>query len=249
MWDLTLSQLHPSTSLSSVFIGVLIVGLVLLLQLVVSRPSILSHYPSLHLHRRVQHLLTSLTLLYLSSHLPLHLSLSLLTSSLLLLLLLHLLRLTFPSLNSLYLTHFSTLLRPHELHSLPSAFYLLLSFLTCLSLPLLSSLFHPSLATLSLLYEAIGDPIAGLVGGLVGGRVGGKANGKTWQGSAAMWLTCMLITATAGWSWPVGVIGPLVATVVERWSGKGLFDDNFMVPVITLVVLSALHSAGQLSVK
>ena len=238
-----LSSVSPSTALTSAFV----VALVVVLQYVLSRPSsLLSLHPHLHLQRRLQHVVTGLVLVHLTSRtLPRSTSIPLLSLVLLLLLLLHRLRLAYPSLNSAFIRLTSTLLRPHEHSTLPSAFWLLLAFLASLCLTSLApSLFPPSLSPLTLLYEAIGDPLAGLIGSL--SPPFSPPRTKTWQGSLAMLTACTAITwawgGTGGWlAW-----GPLVATAAERRGGRGVWDDNFIVPTLSLLAMSALHHAGAL---
>ena len=249
------SSSFSSSSISvSAVVGASVIVSVLALQLLLSRPSsFLSRYShQLHLQRRLQHVVTSLLLTALSTAaFPLPTAVLLLAASCLIVLCLHRARLHWPQLNALFLQHCGSLLRPHEHRSLPSGFFLLLGFTCALTLCLLlPAVFTLPLARLSLLIEALGDPVAALTGQLLSPSASGR---KTLAGSAGMAATsAALLLMYCGlkqtdWRWLL--TAPLLAALVERSSGRGsggqwwagLRDDNFTVPVLCTALLSLLQ--------
>ena len=243
-----------ATSHSSLTYAVVAAVLVIALQPVLSISSpLLSRYPRLHLQRRLQHIVTNLLLTGLCTSLSLfsrRALLVVLSSVVVLLLCLQLLR-RVPSVNNAFVRACGSLLRPHELHGLPAGYYNVLSALVCVALNELA----PTVATmpivrLSLLYEAVGDPVAAVVGTTMAPTH--ASAGKTVAGSVGMWLTCSAVTAVyllvsrspLHLSWLL--VPPAVCALAERYTGRdsGWFglDDNFTVPVCTCLALSLLQA-------
>jgi len=157
----------------------------------------------------------------------------------------------FPSVNAAFVRACGSLLRPHELLGLPAGYYNLLSVLLCIALhEVVPTVVTTPVVRLSLLYEAVGDPVAAIVGTAMSPSHA-KA-GKTAAGSMGMLLTCSAVTAAylvashspLHLSWLV--VPPAMCALAERYTGRenewlGM-DDNFTVPVITCVVVSALQA-------
>ena len=239
---------------SSILYAVLAAVFLVVLQPVLSIASpVLSRYPRLHLQRRVQHIVSNLLLAWLCTSTNLfsrHAMLLVLSAVVVLLLFLQSLRRRYPSFNSAFVRSCGSLLRPHELHSLPAGFYNLLSDLLCAALnEMAPTVVTVPIVRLSLLYEAVGDPMAAIIGTVLSPQ---STAGKTAAGSVGMLMTCSAITALylvsshspLYLSWLI--VPPAFCALAERYTGRerswlGL-DDNFTVPVITCIAASLLQS-------
>jgi dolichol kinase len=105
------------------------------------------------------------------------------------------------------------------------------------------SIFPKPVAILSILYLALGDPIASLIGILYGSEGPRFASGKSLVGTTAGVLTCALATGLFLKTSPVSSLNWMLLTVVGGLAG-GLaelvpleVDDNFSIPVISGFVL------------
>ena len=214
---------------SSILYAVLAAVCVITLQPLLSISSpIFARYPRLHLQRRLQHVVTNLILTWLCTSAGLFSRsavLLVLSFAVVLLLSLQWLR-RFPSVNSAFVCACGSLLRPHELRSLPAGFCNLLSTLLCVAMnEAAPALVTMPLVRLTLLYEAVGDPMAALVGTVLSPTA--VAQGKTTAGSVGMLLTCSALTALyllatyslLHVSWLL--VPPSVCALVERCSGRG----------------------------
>ena len=246
--------IEVSDTSSSVLYAAVAAALLIGLQPVLSISSpFLSRYPRLHLQRRVQHVVTNLMLtgLCTSSNLFSRPALLLvLSSAAVLLLCLQLLR-RYPSFNSAFVRSCGSLLRPHELSGLPAGYYNLLSVLLCVVMnEIAPTAVTMPVVRLSLLYEAVGDPMAAIVGTSLSPSQA-KA-GKTAAGSIGMLVTCNAVTALylltthspLYLSWLV--VPPVVCALAEHYTGRESawlrLDDNFTVPVVTCIAVSLLQS-------
>ena len=213
-----------------------------------------SHYPRLHLQRRIQHVVTNLLLTWLATASNLFSRFSvllILSGCAVLLFCLQLLR-RYDAVNTAFVRACGSLLRPHELHGLPAGYWNLLGVLLCVGMNEVASTAFPiSIVRLSLLYEAVGDPMAAIIGTSLSPSV--ASGGKTVAGSIGMMLTCSAVTAVYlvathspfHLSWLI--VPPAVCAMVERYTGRGRgwlpLDDNLTVPLITCIIVSLLQSA------
>lgn len=246
--DVSTSSSVPYAALAAV----LLIGLQPLLS--ISSP-LLSRYPRLHLQRRLQHIVTNLILTWLCTSPSLFSRpavLLVLSSVTVLLLCLQSLR-RYPSFNSAFIRSCGSLLRPHELRGLPAGYYNVLSVLLCVAMnECAPTLVTMATVRLSLLYEAVGDPMAAIVGTALSPTH--SKSGKTAVGSVAMWLTCSAVTAVylLASQCPLQVwwlvVPAAVCALVERWTGREsgwlsvALDDNLTVPVVTCIAVSILQS-------
>ena len=241
------------TSSSILYAGLAAVLLVALQPLLSISSPVFSRYPRLHLQRRVQHAVTNLLLTALCTHASLisrSVVLLVLSYVVVLLLALQWLR-RFPAVNSAFIRACGSLLRPHELRGLPAGFFNLLSTLLCVAMNEAAPALVPMpTVRLSLLYEAVGDPVAAVVGTALS-PVWAR-QGKTTAGSIGMLLACSSLTALyllathspLHVSWLL--LPPAVCALVERYTCRARgwmgLDDNFTVPVVTCVVVSLLQA-------
>ena len=95
---------------------------------------------------------------------------------------------------------------------------------------------NPWLAIVPILYMAWGDAITGLIRA----RVYGKEVKGVW-GSVGMLITCLLIATLFAPYW-IAVIGAVVATLAEKYSGlsRTWVDDNYSIIVASLLVMGVL---------
>lgn len=147
------------------------------------------------------------------------------------------LRLRYSKVNALALRYFGKIMRREELRSITgNSFYIL--GLICLVL-----FFSKPIALLSVLFLAIGDPIAAIVGTHWGKhRLIGK---KSVEGALANWVTTGLVSFAFGWfflgldfsqSMVLGLLGGTISTIVELIPFP--IDDNFTIPVGSALVLT-----------
>jgi len=184
----------------------------------------------------------------------------------------HSLRLLFPAFNRYLIQTYGPILRKHEHHSLPGAFYVLLGTLIVL-------LFYPyPLNILAIIGLAVGDPCGGYLGSKYG-RCGRRfRNGKSVVGLVAnvvsTTLTCfvyfalvrnrvvmpppspssvisssladpiMSVSVFVLWEW--SLLTGLTAGLVEVVPFCGA-DDNLLVPVVTGLMLSMMQFVGGLT--
>lgn len=148
-------------------------------------------------------------------------------------------RLRVPSVNNFVVTVYGGLMRREELRSVSgNSFYVLGLFVLALAFP-------KPIALLAILYLAFGDPVAAIAGTLFGKhRIVGK---KSLEGAAANFLVCAMVTAILALSYfglsldraaLLALVGGCVAVVSELLPLP--IDDNFTLPVVSAILLSAL---------
>ncbi len=109
---------------------------------------------------------------------------------------------------------------------------------------LVSLLFYKEVAMFALTVMLIGDTAAALIGRKWGVH---PINHKSVEGSAAFFLSGLavlgLYTAFFGWTVPLfwgGLSGVVLATFAELYENKLHIDDNFSIPLICGICLSAV---------
>ena len=139
-------------------------------------------------------------------------------------------------LNWLIQETFEFILRKHEFHTLSGASWFLIAAIISVVL------FPKSAAALGFMYLGLGDPIASFVGIRLGNK---KVGQKTWVGSVAFFLICLLAgtlwvlpTTTLNIALIVAGIPAIAAALTERYVKD--FDDNFAVPLVASTLLTLL---------
>jgi phytol kinase len=104
--------------------------------------------------------------------------------------------------------------------------------------------FDPALqvaGALGILIMGYGDGMAAVIGQFFGKHKFTIFKGhKTWEGSLTMWLVSTILVAatlyftTPAISWPMVILIPILATLIEAISPYGL--DNLFVPLITALI-------------
>ncbi len=148
-------------------------------------------------------------------------------------LLLETMRLKSPALNEKIMRVWGPLMRSCEVNRLSGVpFYLAASILAI-------GIFPKPIAVLSILYLACGDPIASLFGVLYGDKGPRFANGKSWVGTSAGILACMLVTVVFLRSMNLPDSTVLALTVAGGIAGGTAellpleVDDNFSIPIVS----------------
>ncbi len=150
-----------------------------------------------------------------------------------------LLRLRIPKLNALALRVFGKLMRREELKGISANTFYIWGLLVVLIL------FPKPVVLLSILFLAVGDPVAAVVGTLYGKHK--IIAGKSLEGAAANFVCSGLATFIAGVAYfhfsPdkalfVALIGGAVSTAAELAPLPG--NDNFTIPVVSSVLLSLI---------
>jgi len=143
------------------------------------------------------------------------------------------LRLRVPALNSLAIKLFKPLMRENEVHQVSGLpLYALGSMVAIL-------IFPKPVAILSILYLALGDPMASLFGILYGNKSIRFANGKTLVGTMAGVVVCTLVSFVFLSSLIenplhlglVSLVGGLMGGTAEMLPLD--VDDNFSIPVVS----------------
>lgn len=129
---------------------------------------------------------------------------------------------------------FGRMIRPHERKGdFTGATYILTT--ACLTI----ALYQKPVAVAALAFVVIGDSLAAVVGRRWGRHRFGH---KSWEGSLACLAGTILVSACVpGLSWPVGLLGALVATVVEALP-LGV-DDNVSIPIVSGLIMSLTRSS------
>jgi diacylglycerol kinase (CTP) len=146
-------------------------------------------------------------------------------------------RLRNPLLNQLTVRLMGPLMRSHEVHRLSGTPYYLAAALVSVAI------FPTPITVLSLLYLALGDPVASLFGILYGDKSIRFSNGKSLVGTAAGVGVCALVTLVylSGMRMDLGTV--LLMTVVGGLAGGTAemlpfeIDDNFTIPIVSGFVL------------
>lgn len=155
-------------------------------------------------------------------------------------LLFDILRLQSSRLKKFALQHFSQLMRRNELLGLSGNSFFIVGIFT------VTLLFSKPIALLSILFLAVGDPVAAFVGTRYGRRkIWGR---KTLEGAIANFCVSFLVSGwfAAGYlalSWErsllLAMIGGVISTVSELVPAP--VDDNLSVPVLAALLLSVVH--------
>lgn len=143
------------------------------------------------------------------------------------------LRLKNPSVNQFAMRLWGPLMRAHEVHRYSGIPYYVAAALIAVTV------FPMPIAVLSLLYLAVGDPVASLFGILYGDRSIRFTNGKSLIGTLAGITICTMITliymSGAHLSYPtllgVAALGGLIGGTAEMLPLD--IDDNFTIPIIS----------------
>ncbi len=191
-------------------------------------------FPKHEVVRKLIHLTTSL--------LPISLliigpepGVSLVAVILILAIILDVVRLRFPSVKRLFERVFGESLRPHEANALTGSTFMCIGGLACILI------FEVSIAATALLFLTVGDSAAALIG-LRWGRTR-LVPGKTLEGSLACLIMCIIIVVVVpGVPFAVGIVGALVATVVELF-GTRIIDDNLGIPILSALAMWITASA------
>lgn len=144
------------------------------------------------------------------------------------------LRLSWAPLNALVFRWFGALFKAGERTSLTGATYMVLSALAAFLL------FRNEVAVLSLLFLAVGDPVAALVGSRT---MGPRLFGKSFRGAAAFVATALALSAImAGgtaldFGWAL-ITGAGVAAAAEMLPGP--VDDNLKIPLLSGAAMTLL---------
>ncbi|MBL7715204.1 MAG: hypothetical protein JNL01_07015 [Bdellovibrionales bacterium] len=142
-------------------------------------------------------------------------------------------RLKVPQVNEKVIKFWGPLMRRCEQDRLTGAPYYLAASILAIGI------FPRPIAVLSILYLACGDPIASLFGVLYGDKGPRFTNGKSWIGTGAGMLTCMMVTwfygQNLGWSVPT-LIAMTIIGGIAGGSAELLpldVDDNFSIPIVS----------------
>ncbi len=137
--------------------------------------------------------------------------------------LLDILRMRFSTLKKTFFRIFGDVVRSHEHRFLTGSTFLLISF-TCVLF-----VYPKPIAVAVMGYTVLGDSVASLVGKKWGRLRFGR---RSLEGSAACFLTCLLVGSTIeGLTWSLVIVGSVVATMVEGFSDRA--DDNLTIPILT----------------
>lgn len=142
-------------------------------------------------------------------------------------------RLRIPSVNDAVIRFWGPIMRTGEIDRMSGTPFYLASALIAVGL------FPKPIAALSLLFLACGDPMASLVGILYGKTSPKWADGKSWIGTAAGVLTCMVVGAifwnalpVKAWqAWLLTWIGGFAGGMAELLPWE--MDDNFIIPIVS----------------
>jgi len=151
-------------------------------------------------------------------------------------------RLRYPAANAVALQFFGKLMRREELKSVSGNTFYILGMITIVYF------FPKPIVLLSVLYLAIGDPIAAVVGTMWGkNRLVGK---KSLEGAVANLLCTGLATYLVAMSYfnfsfdhavALAAFGGLISVVAELLPFP--IDDNFTIPVMSAILLSVMNFA------
>lgn len=188
----------------------------------------------LHLARKFWHFSTGgiIVAIY-AAGLPKSSSVLILSACLALCILMEYLRLKNRKIKRMALKVWAPLMRRSELYRFSGTpFYLAAALLAV-------GVFPKTIAILSILYLACGDPIASIVGILYGGKKYRFESGKSLIGALAASTVCFLITLVvlAGLPIPMGQI--LLLALIGGIAGGGAellpldIDDNFSIPMVS----------------
>lgn len=152
------------------------------------------------------------------------------------------LRLKNPEMNNVALRLFGKIMRREELRSVSGNSFFVIGLLTIVAF------FPKPIVLLSVLFLAIGDPIAAVIGSLYGRhKLVGK---KSVEGALANFICTSIASFAMGLGYfgmplersiSFGLIGGTVSVLAELLPTP--IDDNFTIPVISAILLSVLSVA------
>ncbi len=188
----------------------------------------------LHVARKIWHMGAGLivTFLYVSA-VSKESFISLLSAGLALTLLVEVVRLKNPVVNSICLKVFAPLIRVNEVHHTTGVPYFAAS-------TLISAVIFPKpVAVLALLFLTFGDPIASFFGILFKNRSIAIYPGKSFQGTAAAFIVCALISRIYLHSLALQGVDLIRLTLLGGFAGALAelipldIDDNFTIPLVS----------------
>ena len=188
----------------------------------------------LHISRKIWHVSTGLALLYfLFIQTDRFLILSVLGLLTVLSCFVEFTRLRNPRVNEFCVRAFGMIIRTSEVHSVSGMPYYAASCFLALSI------FPEKVAVLSILYLTFGDPIASFVGILSKKKAIPILKGKSFQGTAAAFLTCALLTWLYLKSTTLFSLDLIRMTLLGGFAGAVAellpleIDDNFTIPMVS----------------
>lgn len=193
----------------------------------------------LHLARKAWHLLSVLLIAVIYHNLSRQESLAALAIATAVFVSIDILRKYIKPLNKIMVTAFAPVMRKHEIQGIAGTTYLLTGAL------IVFFLFDKSIVKLTLIFLAVGDPVASLFGLLYGkDRIIGK---KTLQGSIAAFCVCSIIAFFYYLSGSLMLDRLIIASLLSGLIGAlselipiGKLDDNFTFPLISAFLLYGL---------
>ncbi|OMJ80007.1 hypothetical protein SteCoe_19829 [Stentor coeruleus] len=192
---------------------------------------------SLHLVRRLQHVISGFIILALHHFVQHQLGLIMVLVPTVFFFIFDILRRKYiPELNKWFISHWETLLRPHEIYDSPPAAFFFLAGITC---TFFLTQVRP-ITELSVLFLSCCDPAASIFGILIGGiKIAPK---KTLAGTCAAGLVGMLCSLYIGYlhsipylwlyGFPVAIFSELISVPY--------LDDNLTIPVFTCMSFQLL---------
>lgn len=194
----------------------------------------LAHRMELHIARKLWHASTGLCMALAYSLFLTHTqSIALLAVILSFALVVEWRRLRDARFNRLAMTLWGPLMRQEERHRITGVPFYVGAALLCVIV------FPKPIALMSILYLAIGDPIASIFGILYGQGMRKFAGGKSLVGSIAAFVACMLITLLVLDQLPIALGTWLGLSVWGGLLGGGAellpleVDDNFAIPLVS----------------
>lgn len=146
-------------------------------------------------------------------------------------------RLKFPKLNQFAIRAMGPIMRKSEVNKVSGTPFYIGSVLLSVII------FPKSIAILSILFLAIGDPVSSIFGILYGDRGPRFANGKSLIGTAAGMGICALITFVYFWSTGNTFGASILIALAGGIAGGGAemipldIDDNFSIPLVSGLAL------------
>lgn len=189
-----------------------------------------------HIARKIWHFSGVLLIIVIYHNLSRSLSLQLITFFASLFVLIDVMRAYSPKLNKVLLSLFHPIMREHERSSLAGTSYLLVGTF------LIVFLFPKSIVTLSLIFLAVADPVAGYVGALYGkDKIMGE---KSLQGFMAAFACCSCLSALFFFIHNMMLDRLLIVSILSGLIGAFAelipilkLDDNFTFPVVSSIGL------------
>ena len=133
-----------------------------------------------------------------------------------------------------YDRYFSIVTKKYEVDKLTSASYVFLSLI------IVVLLFDETSAAAALTIMILSDPIASLVGRVFGNLK--LIGNKTLEGSIAFFISSVIILLLYNFEAFEVLIVSMGATLIELFSKKIRIDDNFLIPLISAILLFVLQN-------